>query len=65
MSDPTSYLLERAWVDGAVHDDVLVEIEDGRFTSVDRHGLPRFEGLQRPERDRFTGDAANPVASPA
>ena len=30
----TAYLLERAWVDGAVHDDVLVEIEDGRFTSV-------------------------------
>lgn len=30
----TSYLLERAWVDGAVRDDVLVEIEDGRFTSV-------------------------------
>jgi formiminoglutamate deiminase len=29
-----SYLLERAWVDGAVHDDVRVEIEDGRFTSV-------------------------------
>ena len=29
-----TYLLERAWVDGAVHDDVLVEIEDGRFTSV-------------------------------
>ena len=28
----TSYLLERAWVDGAVHDDVLVEIEDGRFS---------------------------------
>ena len=27
-----AYLLERAWVDGAVHDDVLVEIEDGRFT---------------------------------
>ena len=26
-----TYLLERAWVDGAVHDDVLVEI-DGRFT---------------------------------
>ena len=32
--DPASYLLERAWVDGAVHDDVLVEIEDGRFASV-------------------------------
>jgi formiminoglutamate deiminase len=30
----TAYLLERAWVDGAVHDDVLVEIEDGRFTKV-------------------------------
>ena len=29
-----AYLLERAWVDGAVADDVLVEIEDGRFTSV-------------------------------
>ena len=29
-----AYLLERAWVDGAVHDDVLVEIEAGRFTSV-------------------------------
>ena len=31
MSDPTSYLLERAWVDDVVQDDVLVEIEDGRF----------------------------------
>ena len=31
----TSYLLERAWVDGAVHDDVLVEIAGGRFTAVD------------------------------
>ncbi|GAW51656.1 MULTISPECIES: formimidoylglutamate deiminase [unclassified Nocardioides] len=30
----SSYLLERAWVDGAVRDDVLVEIQDGRFTSV-------------------------------
>ncbi len=29
-----AYLLERAWVDGAVADDVLVEIEDGRFTAV-------------------------------
>jgi formiminoglutamate deiminase len=34
----TAYVLERAWVDGAVHDDVLVEIEGGRFTYV---GLPR------------------------
>jgi formiminoglutamate deiminase len=30
----TSYLLERAWVDGAVRDDVLVEIDGGRFTAV-------------------------------
>ena len=30
----STYLLERAWVDGAVRDDVLVEVEDGRFTSV-------------------------------
>jgi formiminoglutamate deiminase len=30
----TAYLLERAWVDGAFRDDVLVEVEDGRFTSV-------------------------------
>jgi formiminoglutamate deiminase len=35
MSDPTSYLLERAWVDGALREDVLVEITDGRFTRVD------------------------------
>ena len=41
----TSYLLEKAWVDGSVHDDVLVEIEDGRFTSVtpDRHSV-HFSG---------------------
>lgn len=30
----SAYLLERAWVDGAVRDDVLVEIADGRFTAV-------------------------------
>ena len=35
MTAPASaYLLERAWVDGAVRDDVLVTIEDGIFTSV-------------------------------
>ena len=32
----SAYRLERAWVDGAVHDDVHVEIEHGRFTSVTR-----------------------------
>ncbi len=30
----STYLLERAWVEGAVRDDVLVEIENGRFTRV-------------------------------
>lgn len=30
----TAYLLERAWVDGRFRDDVLVEVADGRFTSV-------------------------------
>ena len=30
----TRYLLERAWVEGTVRDDVLVEIADGRFTAV-------------------------------
>ena len=30
----TAYLLERAYVGGAVESDVLVEIEDGRFTTV-------------------------------
>jgi len=31
----TDYLLERAWVDGAVRDDVLVSVADGRFTRVE------------------------------
>ncbi|WP_374457072.1 formimidoylglutamate deiminase [Nocardioides sp.] len=30
----TAYLLERAWLGDAFRDDVLVEVEDGRFTSV-------------------------------
>ena len=34
VGDVTAYLLERAWVDGAVRDDVRVEIEGSRFTSV-------------------------------
>ena len=33
-----AYLLEKAWVDGAVHDDVLVEVADGRFTRVEVDG---------------------------
>ncbi len=56
----TSYLLERAWVDGAVRDDVLVEIEGGRFTSVtpSTHSS-RFQGVAtagKRENRRFTGD---------
>ncbi len=34
----SSYVLERAWVGGAVHDDVRVEITDGRFTAVEVPG---------------------------
>ena len=30
----TRYLLERAWVGGAFHDDVVVDVADGRFTHV-------------------------------
>jgi formiminoglutamate deiminase len=49
-----AHLLERAWVDGAVRDDVLVEIGDGRFTRVDRSlparppGVPLLAGLTLP-----------------
>jgi formiminoglutamate deiminase len=52
-----SYLLERAWVDGAVRDHVLVEVEGGRFTRVEprarvsdfaRDGLPANPGFPRP-----------------
>ncbi|WP_109506637.1 formimidoylglutamate deiminase [Nocardioides speluncae] len=34
MSTSSTYLLERAWVDGAVCDDVLVTVADGRFAEV-------------------------------
>ncbi|HWJ82752.1 MAG TPA: formimidoylglutamate deiminase [Nocardioides sp.] len=47
----TAYLLERAWVDGAVRDAVRVEVEHGRFTSVvvdaDRPAVP-LRGLTLP-----------------
>ncbi len=48
---PTAYLLERAWVDGAVRDDVLVEMAGGRFTRVEpaaAAGAPRLPGLTVP-----------------
>lgn len=36
----TAYLLERAWVGDRFLDDVLVEVEAGRFTSVTPHADP-------------------------
>lgn len=51
MSDlPTAYLLERAWVDGAVRDDVLVEVVGGGFSAVSAAGsrkLPAAETARR------------------
>lgn len=47
----TAYLLDRAWVDGVVADDVLVEIEDGRFVTVAAGAsapVPRLRGLTLP-----------------
>jgi formiminoglutamate deiminase len=48
----TAQVLERAWIGGAVHDDVLVEIEDGRFASVavgaPGTDAPRVPGLTLP-----------------
>ena len=64
MSDPTSYLLERAWVDGAVHDDVLVEIEDGRFTSVTpATGSLACRALQPPTERRDSRSTGDPDAT--
>jgi formiminoglutamate deiminase len=62
MSDPTSYRLERAWVDGAVHDDVLVEIADGRFTRVEVLGgdltSPAGTSRENVSDPRHTGETA-------
>ncbi len=57
----SSYLLERAWVDGAVRADVLVEISGGRFTRVspaDRgnpRDTPSGDGVSR-GFPRLTGE---------
>ena len=61
----TAYLLERAWVDGAVHDDVYVEIEAGRFTSVELRGrvLP-FEGFATTPNVRDTRSTGYPARLP-
>lgn len=47
----TALLLERAWVDGAFHDEVLVEVVDGRFTRVDTSTAPEPAG----SADRVAG----------
>jgi formiminoglutamate deiminase len=48
----TAYLLERAWVDGAVRDDVLVEVAGGRLARVepdaDAPAATRLDGLTVP-----------------
>ena len=50
-----AYLLERAWVDGAVLDDVLVEIEDGRFTKVEPVGrVGHLSGVATHDMSRFS-----------
>jgi len=51
----TDYLLERAWVDGAVRDDVLVTVEDGRFTAV------TWAGTTTQSIDQATDRAAEPA----
>ncbi|GEP39707.1 formimidoylglutamate deiminase [Nocardioides psychrotolerans] len=56
----SSYVLERAWVDGAVHDDVLVVIEDGRFTEVLRGRVAHLSGVATPDKrqsPRTSGDS--------
>lgn len=73
----TAYLLERAWVGGAWHDDVLVEIgPGGRFTAVRPRGrvvdlegdatpprsqIPRLGGETAPARQ---GAATEPIRIP-
>ena len=57
----STYLLERALVDGVVHDDVLVTVEGGRFTGVDTGAAPyqpgeaTFHPLPGPELVVATG----------
>lgn len=64
----TTYLLERAWVDGAFHDDVLVEVEAGRFTSVELGGQKGHWGGERlPSQWPFprpTGEKAATLPTP-
>ena len=62
MTAPTgsAYLLERAWVDGAVESDVLVEIADGRFTRVEvlgrSGGFSAEVSAENPQFPRISGE---------
>ncbi len=47
----TAYSLQRAWVDGAVLDDVLVEVAGGRFTRV----TPGVSAADVPRATRLDG----------
>ncbi len=56
----TAYVLERAWVDGTVREEVYVEIEDGRFVAVEVRGrsAPFVGGVTvtKGADPRLTGD---------
>ncbi len=64
----TAYLLEHAWVDGAVRDDVLVEIEDGRFSRVEVSPVDRrishLTGTETPVQFRFPRSAGETSTLP-
>ncbi len=61
----TAYVLERAWVDGAVHDDVLVEIAGGRFTRVEvrdrNRDLARIDSVTKSRFPRPGGETDSPT----
>ncbi|WP_110181153.1 formimidoylglutamate deiminase [Nocardioides solisilvae] len=46
----TAYLLERAWVDDALHDEVLVEVSGGRFSRVEVGGRVALDADPAPTR---------------
>ncbi|GAA2139192.1 formimidoylglutamate deiminase [Nocardioides koreensis] len=59
----TTYLLERAWVDGAVRDDVLVTVEDGVFSAVSPAGRGNgdLSGSTPPDKSHFPRPAGESV----
>ena len=57
----TAYLLERAWVGGRVQDDVLVEVEGGRFTRVEAAGVSRGVERSSPPPVARRGSSGSPA----